>query len=316
MPIPRLGIALLWLTLVGGCGTGAARNPEGLPYVDNLDVDSIAPGQIVLPRDVLSVKFAVIGDSGRGTDLQREVGAQMAAFRERFPFAFVVMLGDNIYEGPASPDDYRKKFEEPYRPLLDADVPFYAVLGNHDDPRQRFYPPFRMNGNRYYTFTPPVGALTKFDVRARFFALDSTNLDADQLRWLGEELRKSDADWKICLMHHPVYSSGRYRQRAWFIRRAVEPLFVANGVDIVFSGHEHIYERMWPQRGIQYFISGGASTLRRGDAREAPYVARANDEVTHFMLVEITRNAMHFQAISATGRTIDAGVLRRTRRPI
>ena len=52
-----------------------------------------------------------------------------------------------------------RKFEEPYKPLLDADVKFYASLGNHDDPTQRFYKPFNMNGERYYSFKPPKPGL-------------------------------------------------------------------------------------------------------------------------------------------------------------
>ena len=65
----------------------------------------------------------------------------MADYRQHFPFDFVLMAGDNIYEGPATADDYRVKFEEPYAALLADGVRFYAVLGNHDDPDQRNYPP-------------------------------------------------------------------------------------------------------------------------------------------------------------------------------
>ena len=121
----------------------------------------------------------MIGDSGRGSPPQHEIAAQMTAFRQDFPFAFVLMLGDNIYEGPATREDYRRKFEEPYRRLLDEGVKFYAVLGNHDDPRQVVYPLFNMDGERYYSFSPPEDLLAKIATRVEFFALDSTNLDRD-----------------------------------------------------------------------------------------------------------------------------------------
>ena len=97
-------------------------------------------GWLALPSRPDSVKFAVIGDSGRGWAPQHEVARQMAAYREQFPFDFVLMAGDNIYEGPATPEDYRVKFEEPYAALLADGVRFYAVLGNHDDPEQRQLP--------------------------------------------------------------------------------------------------------------------------------------------------------------------------------
>ncbi len=136
--------------------TEARETPNVVAEVATSD---IPPDTLTLPNEELSIKFAVIGDSGRGTPEQHAIAAQMEAYRKRFDFGFVLMGGDNIYEGPATPEDYRLKFEEPYKPLLDAGVKFYAVLGNHDDPAQIHYPPFHMDGHRYYTFTPPVGVL-------------------------------------------------------------------------------------------------------------------------------------------------------------
>lgn len=180
------------------------------PAVRTLSLGPDDTGTLTLPAKLASVKFAVIGDSGRGTPPQHEVAAQMLRFRESFPYPFVLMLGDNIYEGPATADDYRRKFEEPYRALLDRGVKFYAVLGNHDDPRQVAYAPFNMNGERYYSFSPPVDLVTKLAARVEFFGLDSSNLDLQQLRWLDQHLGTSTAAWKIVFLHHPPYTSGRY----------------------------------------------------------------------------------------------------------
>jgi 3',5'-cyclic AMP phosphodiesterase CpdA len=267
------------------------------------------PGALALPGARTSVKFAVIGDSGRGWAPQHEVAARMAEYRSQFPFSFVLMAGDNIYEGPATAKDYRLKFEEPYRALLDAGVKFYAVLGNHDDPRQRFYPLFNMEGQRYYTFRPPSGLLARLAADVQVFAFDSTSLDGDQLAWARRELARSHARWKIALLHHPVYSPGRYQTQARITRWQIESTLVAGGVDAVFSGHEHLFARMKPQQGVQYFISGAAGSLRRGDARAGPLVARSFDDDFHFVLVEIDGNSMYVQAISRRGRTVDAAVV-------
>ena len=267
------------------------------------------PGVLALPAARSSVKFAVIGDSGRGWAPQHEVAARMAEYRARFPFSFVLMAGDNIYEGPASAEDYRLKFEEPYRALLDAGVRFYAVLGNHDDPRQRFYPPFNMGGQRYYTFRPPSGLLARLAEDVQVFAFDSTNLDGTQLAWARRELARSHARWKIVLLHHPLYSPGRYQAQARLTRWQIESTLVEGHVDAVFSGHEHLFARMKPQQGVQYFISGAAGSLRKGDARQVPTLARSFDDDFHFMLVEIDGDAMYVQAISRLGRTVDAAVL-------
>jgi len=287
----------------------AAHEP---PVVRAIAVEPLSSGALTLPNRATSVKFAVIGDSGRGTKPQYDIAAQMVAFRERFRFPFVLMLGDNLYEGPATPDDYRTKFEEPYRQLLDDDVKFYAALGNHDDPREVDYPRFHMKGQRYYSFSPPEDLLAKIATRVEFFAIDSNNLDRTQLRWLDERLAQSRAAWKVCFFHHPLHTSGRYRASSMWYRFQLEPLLVARGVDVAFSGHEHFYERTQLEEGIQYFVSGGAGSLRPGDAARGSDVARTFDRDYHFMLIEIDGDQLHFQAITRTGKTIDAGVLKKS----
>jgi predicted phosphodiesterase len=293
------------------CGAGCVGETAERETAVVRTIQEVANGELTLPNALTSVKFAVIGDSGRGTPEQHQVAAQMVRFRERFKYNFVVMLGDNIYEGPASPEDYRRKFEEPYRVLLQDGVKFYAVLGNHDDPRQVDYPLFNMKGERYYSFAPPEDPLTRLTTPVEFFALDSTNVDGSQLAWLDERLTISKADWKVVLLHHPLYTSGRYRNAARAHRLALEPILTRHHVNIVLSGHEHIYQRSQLQHNILYFVSGGAGSLRRGDGVPAPYIARSVDDDYHFVLMEVEGGAMHFQAISRSGETIDAGTLYR-----
>jgi predicted phosphodiesterase len=302
-------VALLVLSLACREAASDAAAAGKTPIVLAEAVAQLPPATLTLPAHRTSVKFAVIGDSGRGTPPQHEVAAQMTRFHAAFPFPFVIMLGDNIYEGPASPDDYRRKFEEPYKALLEAGVKFYAVLGNHDDPRQVDYALFHMDGERYYTFAPPEDLVTKIATQVEFFAIDSTNFDRGQATWLDERLRSSNADWKICFLHHPLYTSGRYRTSARLHRWMLESVFVQHGVDVVFSGHEHIYQRSQLQYGIQYFVSGGAGSLRIGDGVRNQEIAMSYDRDYHFMLVEIHGDDLYFQTISRNGTTIDAGTL-------
>ena len=269
------------------------------------------PGALALPLRPGSVRFAIIGDSGRGDRWQQEVADQMVAWRTRFPFSFVLMLGDNIY-GTNTAHDYEIKFERPYRPLLDAGVVFHAAIGNHDDSSQIRYSKFNMNGRRYYTFRESERRLAGIaGAGVRFFALDSRTLDPGQLDWLREQLAESGTAWKICFFHHPLYTSGRYRAGARSLRLVLEPILVAGDVDVVLSGHEHLYERLQPQRGISYFTSGGAGSLRRGDLMPSTVGARGFDQDYHFMLMEVSGNELYFQAISRTGETVDAGVISR-----
>src|SRR5688500_9045268 len=110
-----------------------------------LAISVLGAQQLSLPNRKDSFHFAVIGDTGTGSRSQYQVGAKLAEYRKTFPFNIVVMMGDNMYGGQ-KPKDYQKKFEEPYKPLLDAGVKFYAALGNHDRSDQSSYKPFNMNG--------------------------------------------------------------------------------------------------------------------------------------------------------------------------
>ena len=116
-----------------------------------------------------------------------------------------------------------------------------------------------MNGERFYTFTKG---------NARFFVLDSNYMDQAQLKWLEDGLSKANDRWKIAYFHHPLYSSGEKHGSEVDLRTQVEPLFIKYGVDVVFAGHEHFYERIKPQNGIYYFIEGGSAKLRKGDIRK------------------------------------------------
>jgi predicted phosphodiesterase len=250
-----------------------------------------------------SVRFAAIGDMGTGEQPQYEVAEQMLKTRKIFPFEFVIMLGDNIYGG-SKPADFDKKFAVPYKPFLDAGVTFYASLGNHDNTNERFYKYFNMNGETHYTFKKG---------NVRFFVLDSNYMDPKQSAWLETQLRDAgNSDWKICYFHHPLYSSGRFHGPATDLRQLLEPLFVKYGMDVVFAGHEHVYERVHPQQGIYYFTEGASGQLREGNLARSPITDKGFDTDRSFMLIEIAGDDMYFQTVSRIGVTVDSGVIHRT----
>ncbi len=262
--------------------------------------ESVSNLDLKLPLEQKSVRFAVIGDSGTGGRAQYEVAERMELYRQRVNFDFVIMLGDNIYGGH-QPHDFRKKFEMPYRSLLDAGVKFYAALGNHDDPDERLYKPFNMGGQRYYTFN-------KGDVE--FFVLDSNYMDPGQLSWVEDSLQKSKAKWKIAYFHHPLYSNGRSHGADLDLRTRLTPLFRQFGVNAVFSGHEHVYERVQPEDAIYYFILGNSGKLMTHDFATSQGMEKGFDTDRSFMLVEIAGDKLYFQTISRSG-TIDSGSVER-----
>ena len=268
--------------------------------------DGAAKPAAALPLKPGSVRFAVIGDSGSGDSYQNQVAQQMVRARARFPFDFVVMLGDNI-NGGHSARDFSVRFEQPYDTLLNAaGVKFYASLGNHDDPIECFYKPFNMGGQRYYAFTKG---------NVRFIVLDSNYMDPPQLEWLQKELSSGTSPWKIAYFHHPLYSDGKFHGPDVDLRARIEPLFEKYGVNVVLSGHEHVYERIQPQHGIYYFILGNAGELRVHNLRPSSAMAVGYDEDRCFMLAEVTGDEFHFQTIRRTGQIVDSGVLGRQQKP-
>jgi len=257
--------------------------------------------EVSLPLMQGSLRFAVIGDNGTGEKAEYEVAQQMELYRQKTGFDFVIMLGDNIYGGEGT-GAMKKKFEDPYKPLLDAGVKFYASLGNHDNPNERFYKPFNMNEKRYYSFRKG---------KAEFLALDSNYMDPQQLDWLSKELQGSDSPWKLCFFHHPLYSDGKFHGPDLDLRARLEPVFDASGVNVVLSGHEHLYERVVPKNGISYFVLGNSGELRLHGLKRTSDVAKGFDTDRSFMLVEIAGDQFFFQAVSRTGETIDSGVINR-----
>ena len=299
-------VSLLLVSTEPGTAAYSASSPAAAPVAFSSAAQAQAartaepPLASALPNERGSIKFGVIGDTGTGGSAQLAIARLLSDARARFPYEFVIMLGDNMYGGE-SPSDFVKKFERPYKPILDAGVKFYATLGNHDEPAQRFYKPFNMEGRRYYTYR-------KGDVE--FFVLDSTQLNPPQITWLKDALEKSDAKWKIPYFHHPLYSSGDKHGSEEDLRELVEPLFVEHEVDVVFAGHEHFYERVKPQKGIHYFTAGGSAKLRKNNIRKnSPLTAKGFDTDNSFMLVEIAGDRLHFETISRKGAIVDAGTV-------
>ena len=252
-----------------------------------------------LPGLAGSTSFALVGDSGSGNLAQQGVADVMLRyFTTARPFTFVLMLGDNLYH-----DDYQGEFSVPFQGLLERGVLFYAALGNHDREIQQHYKPFHMTDRLYYAFD---------EGNARFVVLNSNHpADDAQRAWLDGAFGNTGTKWRISFFHHPLYSSGQHAgQSREVIRPALEPALVRNRVDVVFSGHEHLYERVAPQQGIRYFVSGGGGQDLYAFHRSAFDEVGASEH--HFMVVEIAGDRLFFEALTSQGRTIDCGVFWRT----
>jgi len=287
--------------LASGC-PGGARPTAGPAEV--LAPTSPREAPIPLPNAKGSLKFVVFGDFGEASQRQYDLAKELATFHGSYPFDMVVLVGDNLY-GSERPQDFKLKFEDPYKPLLDAGVKFYAALGNHDAREQRYYKLFNMDGKLYYSLKAPNESV-------RFFMLDSTYPVPEQIEWLEKELKGSNEDWKIAVFHHPLYSSGGRHGSDLKLRETLEPLFIKYNVSVAFTGHDHFYERIKPQHGIVHFVVGSGGRLAVGDINKASTItAKGYDSECTFLGVEIQGDKMYFNAVASDGQIVDSGIVER-----
>ncbi len=284
-----------------------------------------------------TLHFAALGDSGTGDVGQRAIARQMEIQNEKQHWSFALMLGDNIYDR-GSPQDFDRKFKSIYRNLRQAGVVFHATLGNHDmlgrnsrnGLAQVEDDDFGYVGHSdEYVFE--AGPLVAGKVLARFICLDSPvwlgalqkdpkQLDPRMARlraWLAESGR---AHWNFLYMHHPMYSytvSGgmalmtmRHGHGPEDALRAILEPEIKGKIDVVLGGHEHFYQKIRPQEGIHYFISGGGGKVRRGAVFRHPQVEFAA-ETLHFLDFELSSSELHYAAVSNRGAVIHSGVITR-----
>ncbi|QQS41409.1 MAG: metallophosphoesterase [Acidobacteriota bacterium] len=291
-----------------------------------LFIAAIPAGAIAQPADELfgpigddEVRFAAVGDTGTGGSDQMKVAERLEAVRNSTGFTTLLFLGDNIYPS-GSPSDIEDKFLKPYSDLFLAGVTLRGVIGNHDA-RSRHgvllqQMIFGMGRDTFYSFTEGDGTVA-------FFALDSPLLVSGkspdsasrQVEWLKKELDGSGARWKIVLLHHPIYSSAEKHgtgsddeHEMDGLRELLEPLFTEHGVDVVLSGHDHVYERIIPQKGVHYFVTGAGAKLRKGDLDPAsPLTAAGNDRVRSFVVFAATYSELRFRAVAVNGEILDSG---------
>lgn len=251
-----------------------------------------------LPALAGTLHLLATGDSGSGDANQRAVGQAMARIHQKNPVDLVILAGDNIYpSGDLALLDATVR--RPYRELIQARVPFHAVLGNHDirtnnGEDQVKEPLFGMAGRWYQLHRGPVD----------LFMID-TNVNAawqHQLPWLTKALASSRAPWKVVVGHHPLISSGLYGDDPAGLRR-LGPLFERYGVQVYISGHDHHYERSQPIRGTTYLVVGsGGASLR--PVLPGPRSAQA---LSAFSFAELEANdtSLIIRGWTAKGQLID-----------
>ncbi len=245
------------------------------------------------------VRFLAFGDSGGG-------GSDQYALRERMldvPYDLIIHTGDVAYDS-GTIGEYEDNVFGVYAEMFSS-LPFYPAAGNHDY-KTLSGAPFRDvfalpgdSGEKWYSYDWGM---------VHFVALDTESDYATQAKWLDADLAASKAPWKIVYLHRPPYSSGNHGSDTR-LRGLLAPVLEKHDVQLVLAGHDHDYERMVPQNGVAYVVTGGGG---RGtyDVGVSSFTA-FSDEVIHFVQVEVRENELLLHAIDANGVQFDSTVVPR-----
>ncbi len=276
-----------------------------------------------------SVSFLVIGDWGRrGKENQQEVANQMGIYGAQINSSFTISVGDNFYEtGVTSTSDshWKETFENVFTaPVLQKR--WYVTLGNHDYAgsvqaqvdytklSKRWYMP-----NTYFSETIAVDDTTK----ALFVFLDTNPFvnkyyskavwnrnyneivkqdTLAQFRWCDSVLAHSNAQWKILVGHHPVYSGSTYHGDTPEMIEKILPLIKKYHVQVFLCGHDHDLQHLKPNNeSTDYFISGGGSSVR--PTKMKPF-SRFGEGISGFLAATLSNKTMSVNFIDYNGNIL------------
>jgi len=263
--------------------------------------------------------FAVYGDSRHPamSDGTWDTHAKVAQAIHMARPDLVLHTGDLTLDGR----QHKRWLTEFFGPakLLLTDTPVYVAIGNHEANAHWFYD--------FFSFPPPEDYYSFDYGNTHFVALDSyTNVkgvaeyavvgrDTAEYRWLVKDLRSSKARWKVVFLHQPIYdSSFQSDPQSIQLRQTLSPVFEKYGVDIVFNGHDHLYERSYPmrggkvdlKRGIPYITTGGGGAEPHQFVQKKAEFIATGQVVPHYCVVNVTAGSLDMRVFDLEGRLIDS----------
>jgi len=252
------------------------------------------------PNHNVPFKFVVYGDSPANPDIHEKIAEKILQINPDL----ILHAGDLVSNGTKN-YLWESLFFEPLSDVIDH-IPIFPCLGNHERNAQKYFNLFSLpNNESWYSVNYS---------NCHFVFLDTNKdykKDSAQYKWLRNDLRNANTKWKFVLFHHPPYSSGRHGSNLK-VREILTPLFRRQGVDMVFSGHDHIYERSYPinsalkpeESAITYVVSGGGGgklyNLTPGNAWTLTGFKTHN-----FCVVNVDGEKLDFKALDTEGKVLD-----------
>jgi 3',5'-cyclic AMP phosphodiesterase CpdA len=167
---------------------------------------------------------------------------------------------------------------------------------------ENFHPPLGSPGStkRYYSFD--WGNTHFVAIDSELYHGDRGSEPEEQKTFLVQDLVASRKRWKVAFLHRSPYGSSRHGGDGR-IREELEPIFVKYGVDLVFSGHDHVYERTVPIRGVTYVVSGGGG--RRLYPAGYGELTASSVSAHHVVLVRVRGRRLLLEAVEVDGKVVD-----------
>ncbi len=267
------------------------------------------------PKPRHSVRFAVIGDYGSGSQGEADIANMIRTWHPDF----IITTGDNRYGGHPYDQVVGYYFCDYLKDTLLGERchggnarsnAFFPSLGNHDYregrgireyldyftlPGKDF--PYSTGNERYYDFVR--GPVHFFALNSNPEEPDGNQWDSVQAAWLKRRLSESSTPWQIVYFHHPPYSSGDHGSSRW-----MQWPFGVWGADAVLSGHDHTYERL-QVGGIPHFVNGLGGKSRYGFSSPLPPSRIRYNGNYGAMLIEAEENQIRFRFINRAGIVID-----------
>lgn len=288
--LTQTSIVVMWETNIqatslveyGGNNTSNKKQKNELVTIHEITLSNLVPGKTynyrvsskkhdyeiksqeysfrTAPSEPEPWQFAVYADCQGNPNIHRTI---VDLIMNKGQLAFAIRTGDQVMNG-SDYEQWDSLYFEPAKHFLPNNC-VWLCLGNHENNADWYFKFFSLpNNERWYSFNY---------LNADFFVLDSYFSDfspeSEQYKWLINELEKSKAVWKVVIMHTPAFSSGVHghtddngipvEEEVKNTRTWLDPVFQKYEVDIVFSGHEHFYERS-KKNNVYYIVAGNAGS--------------------------------------------------------
>lgn len=267
-----------------------------------------------LPADEGPLRFAVFGDIGSGKKPQYKV----ASVLDRWDPDLVLITGDIVY--PSGKDKhYDKKYFRPYANILPR-IPFFPAIGNHDygntasaeNGEKRFIKHYTKIHRRpkYYSFDAGGAHFISLDVNNEGYNIRAAAPIApgtDQYKWLEKDLKEKKSQWTFIFLHVPIYASYKHGDHET-LQKALTPLISRYGVDVVFAGHNHLYERTKKINGTTYITVGTGGADLNASGGKKPFSIKHFAEYG-FVSAVLTRHTLSLEMITHEGKIRDTHVI-------